>query len=52
MLLVRQSKVDIFLSQGCEIEGEDLSEDGLNVLTVQTESCQLSVYIQVRPICA
>ena len=45
-----RKSVDIFLSQGYDIEGDDCSDDGLNVVTVQTEACQLRVYTQVRPL--
>ena len=36
------------MSQGCEIEEDNSSEDGLKVVTVQTEAGKLHVYIQVR----
>ena len=34
--------------QGCEIEEEGSTEDGLKVVTVQTEAGKLHVYLQVR----
>ena len=37
-----------YLSKGCEIEEDSSSEDGLKVVTVQTEAGKLHVYIQVR----
>ena len=37
-----------YLSQECEIEEDSSTEDGLKVVTVQTEAGKLHVYLQVR----
>ena len=38
----------LYLLQGCEIEEDSSTEDGLKVVTVQTETGRLHVYLQVR----